>query len=267
MSINKWVHRCLAIAVSGVFSASLAQAYSVTVNSDVQTYVNSVESTTNYSNKGGVEIGNNPNQNGIEEAFFSFNTSSIVNQLNMEYGANDWTITSASVTLTSNYASSTGTQPSSTKFNNIAAGGFQFSFLNNNTWNLGTALTSVNYSNSSTYLGTNNSNLQSLGTYTYSANGASPQTLAWALTGNPGGVTTGLLADIASGGEISIFGSPTAGSKVGYEFGTSTGGTPPILTITAEAATPTPIPAAVWLLGSGLFGLVGLKRRQHPAVL
>ena len=32
------------------------------------------------------------------------------------------------------------------------------------------------------------------------------------------------------------------------------------------AATPTPIPAAVWLLGSGLLGLVGLKRKQNLTV-
>jgi T5SS/PEP-CTERM-associated repeat protein len=34
----------------------------------------------------------------------------------------------------------------------------------------------------------------------------------------------------------------------------------------AGTATPTPIPAAVWLLGSGLFGLFGLKRKQHLTV-
>ena len=37
-----------------------------------------------------------------------------------------------------------------------------------------------------------------------------------------------------------------------------------ITDLTTEA-TPTPIPAAVWLLGSGLFGLVGLKRKNVKA--
>jgi len=32
---------------------------------------------------------------------------------------------------------------------------------------------------------------------------------------------------------------------------------------TNTAVTPTPIPGAVWLLGSGLLGLVGLKRRMR----
>jgi hypothetical protein len=33
--------------------------------------------------------------------------------------------------------------------------------------------------------------------------------------------------------------------------------------VTAGPAAPTPIPAAAWLLGSGLFGLVGLRRKQQ----
>ena len=36
----------------------------------------------------------------------------------------------------------------------------------------------------------------------------------------------------------------------------------PVLDVTYANATPTPIPAAAWLLGSGLLGLVGIKRRK-----
>jgi hypothetical protein len=58
---------------------------------------------------------------------------------------------------------------------------------------------------------------------------------------------------------VTIFGTP-ADSTVGYLFNTPVKGAPPVLTVTAEAA-PVPIPAAVWLLGSGLAGLVGMRRR------
>jgi hypothetical protein len=76
------------------------------------------------------------------------------------------------------------------------------------------------------------------------------------------------LAAIASEGQffIRLYGtgaSSTAGTlRVGdylsggvYYFDTITG------TVAADA-TPTPIPAAVWLLGSGLLGLVGIRRRK-----
>jgi hypothetical protein len=39
-----------------------------------------------------------------------------------------------------------------------------------------------------------------------------------------------------------------------------------VAVVGAGDPTPTPIPAAVWLLGSGLFGLFGFKRKQHLTV-
>jgi hypothetical protein len=42
-------------------------------------------------------------------------------------------------------------------------------------------------------------------------------------------------------------------------------GVPATLRASVTSATPTPIPAAAWLLGSGLLGMVGLKRRKTTA--
>jgi len=36
-----------------------------------------------------------------------------------------------------------------------------------------------------------------------------------------------------------------------------------LTTATANASSPVPIPAAAWLLGSGLAGLVGIRRKKE----
>jgi hypothetical protein len=52
-----------------------------------------------------------------------------------------------------------------------------------------------------------------------------------------------------------------------YILGTATVGTNGTLTISGSSgAAPVPLPAAVWLFGSGLLGLVGVSRRRKSAV-
>ena len=188
-------------------------------------------------------------QPAIEEALFSFNTESLVYQLNQAFPTG-WTITSLSVTLNSNYATA-GTQPGNSSFNVINPGLFQLSWLSNNGWQSG-----VSYNTIANYLpGTGNSNQElSLGTYNYLADGTTP--LTWALSATS---AAGLLAELTTGGEVTIFGTPDS-STVGYLFNTSTKGDPPILNVTAEAA-PAPIPPSFLLFGTGIVGL-GLVRRR-----
>jgi hypothetical protein len=65
-----------------------------------------------------------------------------------------------------------------------------------------------------------------------------------------------------------IFGSNGAGSTaisnvyVGATIDMSATG---VITVTNSGATPVPLPAAVWLLGSGLLGLFGVGRRRKAA--
>jgi hypothetical protein len=51
-----------------------------------------------------------------------------------------------------------------------------------------------------------------------------------------------------------------------YILGSATLGTDGTLTITGNSPAPVPLPAAVWLFGSGLMGLVGVSRRRKAAV-
>jgi hypothetical protein len=51
-----------------------------------------------------------------------------------------------------------------------------------------------------------------------------------------------------------------------YLLGTATLAANGTLTITGNSTAPVPLPAAVWLFGSGLMGLVGVSRRRKAAV-
>ena len=186
-------------------------------------------------------------QPSIEETLMSFNTASIVSQLDYQYGYNQWKITSVSVTLNSNYPSA-GTQPNNGSFDVINSGLFSLSSLSNNSWNP----SAVTYNNISNYLpGSGNSNKsESLGTFYYAADGTS--TLTWTLA-----QASAFMSSVAEGSEVTILGTP-GDTSVGYLFNTTTKGDPPVLNITVV---PTPIPSALLLFGSGLAGL-GFKRRR-----
>jgi hypothetical protein len=74
------------------------------------------------------------------------------------------------------------------------------------------------------------------------------------------GTTVGLFGLTGNGG---------LGAVQSYILGTATLGTNGTLTLAGNAATsppPVPLPAAVWLFGSGLLGLVGVSRRRKAAV-
>lgn len=174
---------------------------------------------------------------------------------NTEYGTGNWHISSISVALASNYTQQ-GIQPNNSAFNQVASGAFSLEVLSSNP-----NLSSVTYNSlmqsglpaTATSAGTFQWNATGPGT---NNTGAEPQT-TYDLTLN-----AALISAVESG-EFTLLGV-AADNQVGYVFNTSNRLAPEI-TITADAgaaATPTPIPAAAYLLGSGLFGLVGVKRRQ-----
>jgi hypothetical protein len=80
-------------------------------------------------------------------------------------------------------------------------------------------------------------------------------------------------ADLATVGSTvalyGITGNGSLGAVQSYVLGTASLGTNGTLTLASNPTTappPVPLPAAVWLFGSGLLGLVGVSRRRKAAV-
>jgi hypothetical protein len=75
----------------------------------------------------------------------------------------------------------------------------------------------------------------------------------------------------AIGGSSTLYGmtgngsSATSGEVFGYKLGTISFSSGDVLTFTGNSSA-VPIPAAVWLLGSGLLGLLGIGRRNRETV-
>jgi hypothetical protein len=73
----------------------------------------------------------------------------------------------------------------------------------------------------------------------------------------------------ATGTSYQLFGftgNNTAAVLQSYILGSATLSANGTLTIKGNSAAPVPLPAAVWLFGSGLMGLVGVSRRRKTAV-
>jgi hypothetical protein len=274
-------------AALGVFLAGGANQASASDSlsffSDNQTYVISgTAANSNYYAKGAMMISANVADPAVGitsartmDSLFSFNTATnvtgsagtyapatgtdplgmnITSAFNTQYGANNWTISAISVALASNWQAQ-GVQPNNNAFNQVASGLFTLEVLGTNpginsgtTWN---TLQSFLPTTTATSVGTQQWNAAPAGTNNTSSE---PQT-SYNLTLN-----SSLISAVMSG-EFTLLGV-AADNQVGYVFNTSNRLAPEITITATEDAAPTPIPAAVWLLGSGLMGLVGLKRKK-----
>jgi hypothetical protein len=81
------------------------------------------------------------------------------------------------------------------------------------------------------------------------------------LIGAPDMSTVGTAAQL-----FGFTGNNTSGTLNSYVMGSAILGTDGTLTFSANPTSAVPLPAAVWLFGSGLMGLVGVSRRRKAAV-
>jgi hypothetical protein len=227
----------------------LAQSTTLSQEVEANTLVSSGQPAVNFGAMGAMEIAApTGSQNRTEESLIRFDAAPLQSAFNADYGAGDWTITSVTLSLFANFATA-GQQPPNGSFNQIAAGGFELDWLSNNNW----SQTGITWNTLPSVLpGTGNNSLASLGDFYWLATGAS--STAWSLGLNPN-----LVNDIASGGEVTIFGQPTAGSSVGYLFNTLLDN-PAYLNVTATAV---PEPSAMALMVSSLAGWAAMRRWKH----
>jgi hypothetical protein len=103
--------------------------------------------------------------------------------------------------------------------------------------------------------------------YTFTAGTTTTNVWGAQGTGNVGGSTdlygNGILqAGTGLGGVVSLFGATGGGTTGNLETYDLTDNLTLSATGTLQSVAPVPVPAAVWLFGSGLLGLIGVGRRR-----
>jgi hypothetical protein len=239
----------LAALIAAALPATLSAQTTLSQTVALNTYVSSGQPNNNFGTMGAMEIaGPTTAQPRTEETLIQFNTAALQTQFNADYGPGNWAVTAVTLTQRANFPTG-GIQPGNTSFNIINPGGFELDLLSDNNW----SQTAITWNNISSVLpGTGGNTSTSLGDFTYAANGVSPET--WSL-----GLAPGLVNDIDTGGAVTIFGQPTAGSTVGYLFNTASQGNPAVLNVTVAAV---PEPGTMALMASALVELAAVSRRK-----
>lgn len=219
----------------------------------------------NFGGAGTLAIAPATSLKGQFDSVVQWNTAGAAAQFDSAFGAGNWQITNIALNLASNFGDQ-GEQPNNGGFNTINAGNFNIQWISNNSWiegtgnGMGTAPgtpPSVTFGNKATTLLTGTS--AALGTFSYAPPGDNTyRTYNLALDPN-------LVNDVVTSGLTSLYFS-AADDQVGFLFNAkSYAANHPQFTVTADLA-PVPVPAALWLFGSGLTAMVGLARRTKTAV-
>jgi hypothetical protein len=210
--------------VCGLFVAGICAGQTASFSSQstadafVTTGANGSLSSSNFGAAGSLAVSASGLPQGEFQSVLKFDLSGAENSFNSQYGVGNWAVQSVTLQLTAS-------PHNNPIFNNIAAGQFNVSLMQNNSWVEGTGTGGAPSSDGISYnllLGTyvNPTVDQALGTFSF-AGGSSGQN-SYALT-----PSSGVIADIMSGGNASLrlfaadnsvtylFNSRTAGSTVG----------------------------------------------------
>ena len=237
---------CLALVGIVTLQATLAAqptTYSQRVEAD--TFVSSGDPNSNFGNQGAIEIAA-PTlaQPRTQIALLRFDTSAMLAAFNTDYGAGNWAVTGVTLSLFSNVANA-GQQPNNSRFNKIAAGGFEFDLLGNNGW----SESGITWNTLPCILpcSGNSNTLAPLGTFFWPATGNASST--WLLNAD-----AMLVNEINNGSQVTLLGQPTTGSTVGYLSNTLPSN-PGSLNVTVQAV---PEPSTLTLL-AGVTGMAACR--------
>jgi hypothetical protein len=207
------------VFVSGFFAAGICLGQSSfssqsIADAFVTTGPDGSFSASNFGSAGALAVSASGLPQGEFQSVLKFDLSGAANSFNAQYGIGDWTVQSVTLQLTA-------APHSNPVFNNVAAGQFGISLMQNNSWLEGTGSGGLPTSDGISYnllLGTymNPAVDQALGTFSF-AGGSSGQN-SYSLS-----ASSSLIADILSGSDASL--RLFAGdSSVSYLLDSRTGG-------------------------------------------
>jgi len=211
-------------------------------------------SSSNFGAAGSLAIAAPGLPQGEFQSVLRFDLSAAQSSFNAQFGAGQWTIQSVTLQLTSS-------PHNNAIFNNIAAGQFGVSLMQNNLWLEGTGTGGVPSSdgisfNSLTGTYINNAADQSLGTFNFPGGSSGQNSYVLSLS-------SGLVGDVTSGSDLSLrlF---AADSGVSYLFTSRQGSASSRPDILVQAVA-VPEPSTVVLCGAALvlFCLLQAGRRMN----
>jgi hypothetical protein len=206
-----------AIAGIGMSIGTALGAASYTTNAIADAFVANGPtgnlSGNNYGGGGALAVAASALPNGEFQSVLKFDVSGARNTFNAQYGAGNWSVSSVSLQLSSS-------PHSNAIYNDVAAGNFDVSLMQNNSWVEGTgnasnpSATGISLNTlQSTFI--NNSADQALGNFMFP--GGTSGINSYSLN-----LTSGLTGDIASGSQLSLR-MFAADNSVSYLFSSRTG--------------------------------------------
>ena len=251
-----------ALFAAGLLLAESASAQSVSSTTTFQsafvtdgTYQGNGQANYNFGGAGTLALAGANSGNGTLESLLEFNISAAQSTFDAEFGVGNWSITSVTLSLASNFAQQ-GQAPNNAIFSDINGGGFGLAWIPDNSWTAGTGSPGSDTTSGVTYntLGPVVSGSENVGTFTYTPPGNTTPATYETYTLSP---TSDLQSEITTGTDLSLVAYATDGTI--YLFNApkfNNGSNEPILTITAV-----PEPAAWGSILIGLTGLTLLRRR------